>query len=89
MTHADELHLWLASMCDRGIPTNQRVFVHKRSAMKWVARNLETSAEWSGSDRDDTRVVTAIQAATFEDPPGRVDKIKVMNVEELRNSLLD
>lgn len=82
MDSSDDIHVWVASTLSRGVPVEIRAFTDERSARNWVESRIPTDATWSSDS--DMQAVLAIEAEEFDDPPGRIDRVKIANTSRFR-----
>lgn len=82
MDPSDDIHVWVASTLNRGVPVEMRGFTDARSARNWVESRIPADTKWSSDS--DMQVVLAVEAEEFDEPPGRIDRVDITNTHRFR-----
>lgn len=82
MSSNEQMHVWIGSILNKGVPVKIKAFSDQRSARNWVESRVPVDARWSSDS--DMQVVLAVEAVQFDDPPGRIDKVPVSNEHRFR-----
>lgn len=82
MSSNDQMHVWVASVLNKGVPVEMKAFTDQRSARNWVESRIPATAQWSSDS--DMQVVLAVEAEEFDGPPGRIDRVEITNAKRFR-----